>query len=72
MNKSKFRQAYATGVTLFSGIYFIAITFFKIPKENMNNANIILGFLLGTAVAAIISFYYGDSESNEQQATNNK
>ncbi|WP_367971622.1 hypothetical protein RJD38_14870 [Vibrio scophthalmi] len=41
--------------------YLFAITFIDIPKEAVRFADTILGFLLGTIIAGIISFFYGAS-----------
>ena len=45
-----------------SAIYFFAVTFISVPPAGENFANIILGFLLGTAVSTIINFFFGSSE----------
>ena len=45
-----------------SAIYFFAVTFIVVPPAGENFANIILGFLLGTAVSTIINFFFGSSE----------
>ncbi len=45
-----------------SAVYFFAVTFLPIPTAGENFANIILGFLLGTAVSTIINFFFGSSE----------
>lgn len=45
-----------------SAVYFFAVTFLPIPPAGENFANIILGFLLGTAVSTIINFFFGSSE----------
>jgi len=37
------------------------------PVGARDFANIILGFLLGTAVATIISFFYGSSKSSKDK-----
>ena len=50
---------------LSSTIYFFCVTFLPLPEGGQNFANIILGFLLGTAVATIIGFFYGNSNSTE-------
>ena len=47
-----------------SVIYFFSVTFIPMPVGARDFANIILGFLLGTAVATIISFFYGSSKSS--------
>ena len=47
---------------LSSTVYFFCVTFVQLPEGGRDFANIILGFLLGTAVATIIGFFYGNSE----------
>ena len=48
--------------SIVSALYFFGITFFPIPDKASHFADIILGFLLGTAVATIIGFFFGNSE----------
>ena len=48
--------------------YFFAITFGTVPPSGKDFGNIILGFLLGTAVATIISFFYGSSKSSKDKS----
>ena len=45
-----------------SVVYFFLITFLTIPESGINFANIILVFLLGTAVSTIINFFFGASD----------
>ena len=47
--------------------YFAAVTFVALPEGGQHFADIILGFLLGTAVATIISFFYGSSKSSKDK-----
>lgn len=53
--------------------YFFALTFIPmfivIPKDSpfQHYADIILGFLLGTAVASIMQFFYGSSKSSQDK-----
>ena len=51
-----------------SMVYFFAITFGTVPASGKDFGNIILGFLLGTAVATIISFFYGSSKSSKDKS----
>lgn len=44
-----------------STVYFFSVTFLPIAEQGQHFADIILGFLLGTAVATIIGFFYGNS-----------
>lgn len=50
-----------------SVLYFFCVTFVSLPEGGRDFANIILGFLLGTAVATIISFFYGSSKSSKDK-----
>jgi len=50
-----------------SVFYFFCVTFIVLPEGGRDFANIILGFLLGTAVATIISFFYGSSKSSKDK-----
>jgi hypothetical protein len=44
-----------------STLYFFCVTFISTPEGGQHFADIILGFLLGTAVATVIGFFYGNS-----------
>lgn len=46
---------------IIASAYLFAITFIDIPQEAVRFADTILGFLLGTIIAGIISFFYGAS-----------
>ena len=68
----KFSQAYAWFLTVASFAYFFAVSFLNIENRNRDFINIILGFLIGTAVNSLIRFFYGSSnkaqeETNKQQ-----
>ena len=69
ISKEDFRKYLAAFFTIVALLYMTAITFFTIPKENVNNANIILGFLISTVLATIIGFYFGTSEESEKDAS---
>jgi hypothetical protein len=47
--------------SLFSAAYLTAVTFIPIPKENQRVVDLILGFILGTAIAAMFNFFLGSS-----------
>lgn len=50
-----------------AAIYIGFITFAPIPEANIRFADTILGFLLGTLVSQIISFFYGSSSSSQNK-----
>lgn len=45
-----------------SAIYFFCVTFLSVPESSQHFADIILGFLLGTAVATIIGYFFGNAD----------
>lgn len=63
----RFNYYFAMGWSAFSMVYFILVTFANLPKDGVNFANIILGFLLGTAIAAIFNFYFGSSQGSKDK-----
>lgn len=67
ISKADFRKYLAAFLTCAAFIYMIAITFCKVPEANVNNANIILGFLISTALSTLIGFYFGASEGGEKE-----
>ena len=57
----RFVYYFAMFWSTFAVIYLAGITFIEIPKENTRFADTIVGFLLGTVVATLIGFFYGNS-----------
>ena len=53
--------------SLFGMIFMLVATLADIPKENINTVNVILGFLLGTAISSIFSFFLGTSRSSQSK-----
>lgn len=64
----RFIYYFALAWSLFAMLYVAAITFFPIPESSVRFADTVLGFLLGTAMAGIIQFFFGSSEGNERRA----
>jgi hypothetical protein len=62
----KFTQMYAWFITLASFAYFAAVSFVPIDNHNRDFVNIILGFLIGTAVNSLIRFFYGSSNKSQE------
>lgn len=53
-------------------VYFVAITFFPIPKENLPLVNTIVGFLI-LELGIMIGYYFGASQSsNAMKAKENE
>lgn len=47
--------------TVLASAYIYGITFYDVPKENVRNVDLVLGFLLGTALAGVFQFFFGSS-----------
>jgi hypothetical protein len=62
----KFAQNYAWFITIASFIYFAAVSFMPIDNHNRDFINIILGFLIGTAVNSLIRFFFGSSNKAQE------
>ncbi len=58
-----FMALYATGVTAVSFFFFFQIVFGKIPEDNQQYANLILGFLIGSGIPTFLGYYFGTSQS---------
>lgn len=63
----KFSHAYAWFITVVSFIYFFAVSFAPVENRNRDFINIILGFLIGTAVNSLIRFFYGSSNKSQEE-----
>lgn len=62
----KFTQHYAWFLSIASFAYFAAVSFMPIDNHNRDFINIILGFLIGTAVNSLIRFFYGSSNKSQE------
>ena len=62
----KFSQYYAWFLTGASFLYFFLVSFIPIDNHNRDFINIILGFLIGTAVNSLIRFFYGSSNKAQE------
>jgi hypothetical protein len=62
----KFAQHYAWFITVVSFMYFFVVSFAPIDNHNRDFINIILGFLIGTAVNSLIRFFFGSSNKAQE------
>ena len=62
----KFAQHYAWFITIVSFLYFFVVSFAPIDNHNRDFINIILGFLIGTAVNSLIRFFFGSSNKSQE------
>lgn len=63
----RFIYYFASFWSLFSASYFMLVTFVEMPMGSRDFANIILGFLLGTALTSIFMFFYGSSKTSKEK-----
>ena len=62
----KFSQHYAWFITVISFVYFFMVSFMPVDNQNRDFVNIILGFLIGTAVNSLIRFFFGSSNKSQE------
>ena len=62
----RFSQQYAWFLTVVSFAYFFMVSFMPVENRNRDFINIILGFLIGTAVNSLIRFFYGSSSKSQE------
>ncbi len=58
---------FAIGIVCVCFAYFFCVTFVDIPEDGKRYADLILGFLIGTAFASVINFYWGSSEGSKSK-----
>jgi len=63
----RFLYYFAAGWSLFAMLYVAAITFVGVPEDSVRFADTVLGFLLGTLIAAIINFFFGSSRRDQDR-----
>ena len=62
----RFIYYYAWFWGIFAATYFILVSFLTVENRNRDFVNIILGFLIGTAVSAIFAFFYGQANKSRE------
>jgi len=62
----KFTQHYAWFITFVTFLYFFIVSFINVENKNRDFVNIILGFLIGTALNSLIRFFYGSSNKSRE------
>jgi lipoprotein signal peptidase len=62
------RHVYLYGwfITIVSFLYFFMVSFMPVENKNRDFINIILGFLIGTAINSLIRFWYGSSNKSQE------
>jgi hypothetical protein len=61
----RFIYYFAIAWSVFAMVYVGAITMFQIPTANVRFADTVLGFLLGTVVSGLMSFFYSSTISSK-------
>ena len=66
INFNNMRNKLAIFYSFVSVVYLFCVTFITIPKDNHRVVDTVLGFLIGTLVATIVNYYFGDSQTSSK------
>ncbi|MFM7008241.1 MAG: hypothetical protein ACKO0Z_02715 [Betaproteobacteria bacterium] len=53
--------------SLFAMVFLLSTTFMDIPEKNIRTVDTVLGFLLGTAISSIFSYFLGTSYTSRRK-----
>ena len=53
--------------SLFAMVFLLSSTFMDIPEKNIRTVDTVLGFLLGTAISSIFSYFLGTSYTSRRK-----
>lgn len=62
----RFTQQYAWFLSAVTFLYFFMVSFMPIENRNRDFVNIILGFLIGTALNSLVRFFFGSSNKSQE------
>lgn len=63
----RFVYVFAAAWSLFSMLYFVAVTFAQVPPEGQRIADTILGVLIGQVLGGIFSYLYGSTKNSAEK-----
>lgn len=67
LNREDFIEAFAVLIYLTSIGFAWAVTFIEIPEENQRNADTVLGFLMGSALTAVLNHLFRNGKDGQTQ-----
>lgn len=59
---ARFQDSFAVYLVTLAAGYIAGVTFIPVPKDNQSIVNTVLGFLLGSLVGTIVTYFYGASK----------
>lgn len=63
----RFVYIFAAAWSVFSMIYFAAVTFAEVPSEGQRIADTILGVLIGQVLGGMFSYFYGSTKGSAEK-----
>lgn len=63
----RFVYLFAAAWSVFSMIYFAAVTFAEVPSEGQRIADTILGVLIGQVLGGMFSYFYGSTKGSAEK-----
>lgn len=70
VQSKRFVYRFAWVWSMFAMLYILGVTFLTIPQGHERYADLVLGFLLGTVIATILTFFFGSSNSSKANVNN--
>lgn len=69
---TSFKMVFGMAMSVFSCCYITFVTIFDIPAENRRYVDTVLGFVMGTILGTVVSYFLGssDAETSKQETTN--
>jgi type III secretory pathway component EscS len=61
----RFVYYFASAWSLFSMLYFLAVTFYPPPSDGVRIADTILGVLIASVIGVMFSYFYGTTRANK-------
>lgn len=65
--KANMRNILAIIYSVCGFAYLFYVTIFPIPHDNIRIVDTVLGFLLGTLIASVSTYYFGSSQSSAEK-----
>lgn len=70
-SSTKIRLVIALSILVPSMVYVFMASFGDVPADNQRTVDTVIGFLLGTLLASIVSYFFGSSQGSADKEKSN-